>query len=207
MMNMIFSKPAANPRNQQQIQNMQFINRQIKPYRVTSIQNVSNEVIHITQENTSPPPKKMKWGEPTWFFMHTMAQKIKPEYFQQIRQGLLSQINNVCRNLPCPDCAAHAAQYLDKSNFNRIQTKDELISFLYDFHNSVNLRKGVPQFPKSELYDKYSKGNTVNIIQYFLFHFSDKSKSIRMISNDMYRMRVIKSLKEWLNSNLQYFDA
>lgn len=203
---MIFSKPLANNRNQQQTQNMNFIHKQIKPPRATGIPNSSNATITITQENTSPPPKKMKWGEPTWFFMHTMAQKIKPEYFQQIRQGLLSQINSICRNLPCPDCSAHAAQYLDKSNFNRIQSKDELILFLYDFHNSVNLRKGIPQFPKEELYDKYSKANTVNIIQYFIFHFADKSKSIRMISNDMYRIRITKLLKEWLNSNLQFFE-
>jgi hypothetical protein len=203
-MNMIFSKPRANNRNQQQIQNMNFIHKQIKQPRESSIPNAT---ITITQAPTSPPPKKMKWGEPTWFFMHTMAQKIKPEYFQQIRQGLLSQINSICRNLPCPDCAAHAAQYLDKSNFNRIQSKDELILFLYDFHNAVNLRKGIPQFPKEELYDKYSKANTVNIIQYFIFHFADKSKSIRMISNDMYRIRITKLLKEWLNSNLQYFES
>jgi hypothetical protein len=186
---------------------MNFIHKQIKPPREYSIPNISNQTITITQAPTSPPPKKMKWGEPTWFFMHTMAQKIKPEYFQQVRQGLLSQINSICRNLPCPDCAAHAAQYLDKSNFNRIQSKDELILFLYDFHNSVNLRKGLPQFPKEELYDKYSKANTVNIIQYFIFHFADKSKSIRMISNDMYRMRITKLLKEWLNSNLQFFES
>jgi len=205
-MNMVFSKPAANYRNQQQIQNMNFIYAQIKPPRV--VHNNYNQTISITQETIPPPPpKKMKWGEPTWFFMHTMAQKLKPEYFQQIRQGFLSQINNICRNLPCPDCAAHASQYLDKSNFNRIQTKDELILFLYDFHNSVNVRKGIPNFPKEELYDKYSKANTTNIINYFLFHFADKSKSIRMISNDMYRMRIINLLKEWLNSNLQYFDS
>lgn len=205
-MNMIFSKPRANIRNNQQIQNMNFINTHIKPYRVTSIPNSSNTTGAIAQENTSPPPKKMKWGEPTWFFMHTMAEKIKPEYFQQIRQGLLSQINSICRNLPCPDCAAHAAQYLDKSNFNRIQTKEELITFLYDFHNTVNVKKGYPIFPKEELYDKYSKANTMNITNYFLFHFSDKSKSIRMISNDMYRMRIVSTLKEWLTNNLQFFN-
>jgi hypothetical protein len=197
---MIFSKSTANSRNQPQIQNMIFIHKQIKQ------PSVPNPVISIAQEISSPPSKKMKWGEPTWFFMHTMAQKVKPEYFQEVRQGLLSQINTICRNLPCPDCAAHAAEYLDKSNFNRIQSKDELIVFLYDFHNSVNIRKGIPIFPKEELYDKYSKANTMNIINYFFFHFADKSKSIRMISNDIYRLRITKLLKEWLNNNMQYFD-
>ena len=203
-MNMIFSKPRANTRNNQQIQNMNFITNRTKIYNTPSsiITNYPTSTIAI---NNSEKPKKMKWGEPTWFFMHTMAQKVKPEHFQQIRQGFLSQINNICRNLPCPDCAMHAGQYLDKSNFNRIQTKDELITFLYDFHNTVNVKKGYPIFPKEELYDKYSKANTVNITNYFLFHYSDKSKNIRMISNDMYRMRIISILKEWLTNNLQFF--
>jgi hypothetical protein len=205
-MNMIFSKPRANTRNNQQIQNMNFINKHTTPAYNTTRSGVTNYSTSTIATNETEKPKKMKWGEPTWFFMHTIAQKIKPEYFQEIREGLLSQINSICRNLPCPDCAAHAAQYLDKCNFNRIQTKSELITFLYDFHNTVNVKKGYPIFPKEELYDKYSKANIINITNYFLFHFSDKSKSIRMMSTDMYRIRIISILKEWLNNNLQYFD-
>ena len=48
-MNMIFSKPRANNRNQQQIQNMNFIHKQIKPYRVTSITTISTTPNTITQ--------------------------------------------------------------------------------------------------------------------------------------------------------------
>jgi len=181
---------------------MNFVNSQTSVYRPANVN--FNTPVHV--ETTPPPAKKMKWGEPTWFFLHTMAQKIKPEYFQQVRQGLLYQINSICRNLPCPDCAGHAAQHLDKSNFNRIQSKEELITFLYNFHNVVNKKKGFQIFPKEDLYDKYSKANTINIINNFLFHYSDKSKSIRMISNDMFRTRVVSDLKVWMNNNLQYFD-
>jgi hypothetical protein len=182
---------------------MNFVNNQKSVYKSS---NVNFNINVQPPPDTTPPPKKMKWGEPTWFFLHTVAQKIKPEYFYQIRQGVLYQISSVCRNLPCPDCAGHAAQYLDKSNFNRIQTKEDLIMFLYDFHNIVNKKKGFSIFPKEDLYDKYSKANTINIINNFLIHFSDKSKSIHMISNDIYRSRVISDLKMWLNNNLQYFD-
>jgi hypothetical protein len=203
-MNMMFSKPRTIKRqSNQQIQSMNFINKQtIYPVKIIPQPAPSQET-----SSALPPKKKMIWGEPTWFFLHTMAQKIKPEHFHTVRQGLLQQINAICRNLPCPDCSAHAGHYLDNSNFNAIQTKDQLITFLYDFHNSVNLRKNIPLFPKSELMAKYSAANTANIIQYFLIRFADKSASIKMIANDMYRKRVLLSIKDWLMQNLEYFEA
>jgi len=198
----MFSNPRTIKRqNNQQIQSMNFINKQTVYPRKANVQTITS-----SEEPPAPPKKKMKWGEPTWFFLHTMAQKIKPEYFQTVRQGFLQQMNAICRNLPCPDCSAHAGNYLDNSNFNAIQSKDQLITFIYDFHNSVNARKNIPLFPKSELTAKYSAANTANIIQYFLFHFADKSASIKMIANDMYRQRIVLSIKEWLMQNLPYFD-
>ena len=34
--------------------------------------------------SSEPQPKKMKWGEPTWLFFHTIAYKIKDEKFQEL---------------------------------------------------------------------------------------------------------------------------
>jgi hypothetical protein len=30
---------------------------------------------------------KMLWGEPTWLFMHTLAEKIKEEDFNAVKKG------------------------------------------------------------------------------------------------------------------------
>jgi hypothetical protein len=209
-MNMMFSNPRTirKPSNQQQMQSMNFIQRQTNFTRPAPPLS-TNPTGPVAQSiaSTEEPKKKMKWGPPTWFFLHTMAQKVKAEHFLTIRNGFLEQINAICRNLPCPDCSAHAAHYLDNSNLNRIQTKQQLIDFLFDFHNVVNARKGLPAFSREELLEKYSSAVTINIINYFLVHFLDKSKSIRMISNDFYRQRMIGILKQWLENNLQYFDA
>ena len=53
---------------------------------------------------SNPARKPMRWGEPTWFLLHTLSVKIKEEHFSQIKDELLSIINNICSNLPCPDC-------------------------------------------------------------------------------------------------------
>lgn len=160
----------------------------------------------ITEIPPDPPKKKMKWGEPVWFFFHTMAEKVKPESFQTIRLSFLKIVSNICRNLPCPNCAQHATSYIENTNLNTIQTKEELIEYFYVFHNEVNKRKGVQLFPKELLREKYSKANTINIINNFLFHFLDKSFSIRMIADDFHRKRLVDEIKQWLNSNYQYFE-
>jgi len=153
------------------------------------------------------PEKKMKWGEPTWFLFHTLAEKIKDEYFQSIRLDLLNTIVTICQNLPCPDCANHATEYIKKINFSSIKTKQDLKLFLFQFHNVINKKKNFSLFSVDQLDTKYSSANTVNIIQNFMYHFQDKNHSIRMISNDMYRSRIAEQLKKWFNNNIQYFNS
>lgn len=161
------------------------------------------EITVVIPENKNT--KSMKWGEPTWFFFHTLAEKVKEESFKKIRVELLNIIYTVCVNLPCPTCASHATEYMNNINFNTIQTKDQLKEMLYIFHNSVNKRKNFPLFPRENLDEKYSKANTINIIQNFMMHFSDRHASIHMIANDMHRQRITKKLKDWMNTNIHHF--
>ena len=166
--------------------------------------------ISLRQATTinSDPPKKMLWGEPTWFLLHTLSHKIDDTKFQEIRPELLNIIFTICSNLPCPDCAEHAKMYLAQRQFlTTIQTKTDLKNAMFSFHNEVNKRKGMPIFQYAALDDKYSKAVTINIIYNFMNHFVKKSKSIRMIANDNYRERVATTLKQWFNSNIRYFDA
>ena len=42
-----------------------------------SIQKDVNAVSHVQSKPPVPPAKKpMKWGEPTWFLFHTIAEKV-----------------------------------------------------------------------------------------------------------------------------------
>jgi hypothetical protein len=154
----------------------------------------------------TPKKKSMKWGEPTWFMFHTLAEKIKPEYFTIVRPELLNIVNMVCSNLPCPDCARHAKHYLNGVNFNAIRTKDDLRILFHRFHNEVNQKKGFPLFPFDQLSEKYEKANTVNIIHYFMTHFEDKHQSLRMIADDLHRARICSQLRAWFSKNIGYFD-
>jgi len=155
----------------------------------------------------NPPVKKIKWGEPFWNLFHVLSCKvIEDEQFVYKKNQLLNLIYIICQNLPCPDCASHATQYLNGINFAAIQSKEQLITMLFDFHNSVNLRRSVPFYSRADFDEKYPKGKTRDIIEVFLRAFENKHKSIHMMSNDFYRQGLAKRLKEWLTNNLSFFS-
>ena len=155
----------------------------------------------------NPPVKKVKWGEPTWFLFHVLSVKLKESEFAKIRTELLNNIYAICINLPCPDCANHAKVYLDNTNFNTIQTKEDFKLLMFKFHNDVNKMKGYPLFDYNELNEKYSLAITNNIIRNFMFHFSDRNRSIKLLATDLHRSRLCATLKEWFNINIHSFDA
>jgi len=151
--------------------------------------------------------KKMKWGQATWFLFHTLAHKIKREDFPSICKELLEVISMICNNLPCPTCAKHATEYIKKSRFFLIRSKDELKAFLFNFHNEINKKKGYAIYPFDNLDSKYENANTVAIIQTFVFFFQDKTGNVKMLSNDLHRLRMVTLLKTWFNSNITHFDS
>jgi hypothetical protein len=154
----------------------------------------------------NPTQKPMKWGQPVWFFFHTVAEKIKDECFHIVKNDLLNIVYTICSNLPCPTCASHATEYLNKINFNAIQNVDQLKDLFFVFHNSVNVRKNFPVFLRKDLDEKYSKANTINIIQNFFNTFLYKNSNMHMIANNMHRIRTVNFIKEWFNNNIQYFN-
>jgi hypothetical protein len=178
-------------------------------YREMILKNAAASAAAAAASHTpqiEPKKKAMKWGEPTWFMFHTLAEKIKPEYFPVMRDELLNIVLTICSNLPCPDCARHAKQYMNGVNFNAIRSKDDLRILFHRFHNEINMKKGFPLFPFDELSDKYSKANTVNIIHYFMMHFEDKHTSFRMIADDLHRARICSQLRAWFSKNIGYFE-
>ena len=211
-MNMIFSTKQQNYsqylQSQKQIQTTNQNTMLIRMNRaVRYIPEKSNVNPVVTDNNADEQlPKKMKWGEPTWFLFHTIAHKIKEQHFDQKKLDLINIITIICNNLPCPNCANHATEYMRKLNYNSIKTKQDLKNFLFQFHNEVNARKGFPLFPHEQLDEKYSKALTKNIIQHFMVFFQDKHKSVHMIANDMHRARISQNLKQWFNDNIQYLD-
>ena len=168
---------------------------------------VQSQVVPAVEEPAIVgPTNKILWGAPFWFFFHTLAEKLKPELFYENRDAIFGIIREICSNLPCPTCTLHATQYLNNINFNAIQTREDFILMLYEFHNSVNKRKNFPIFPYSELQPKYEKSIFINIVNHFMHFYKMEHRIIRLMSEDMHRRRSAKSILDWLHANQHIFN-
>jgi len=181
--------------------------RPIPPSHMPNLKVVQTTKFVQNLEAIQEVKKKIKWGEPFWNLFHVLAEKVKEDSFPEIRDSLLQLIHTICVNLPCPECAKHATNYLIAIRYDTIQTKSELKDMLYHFHNTVNKRRHVDLYPREQLDEKYSRGLLGPIINEFLKHFQQKSNSIRMISDDFYRLKIGNKLLLWFQENIpRYFE-
>jgi len=139
------------------------------------------------------------WANPTWFFFHTLIEKIHPDHYSIIKNELLGQIKNICSILPCPDCANHATEYMkqikqpppDKEGFKRM---------LYQFHNTVNVMTKKQLFRYEEM-EMYSRVNLTVCYSLFRREFVKKTYNPKMLMDSMNRTNYIKKLDIWMIQN------
>lgn len=175
------------------------------PFMQQGMKGRSAVPVTATEDNSSSVSKKIKWGEPFWNLFHVLAEKVNENDFERIRVDLLNIIFMICTNLPCPECTTHATHYLKGINFNTIRTKEDLKTMFFNFHNSVNARKGYPIFPRNELETKYRSGNILPIMDVFLAHFRTRPYSVKLFTETLQRDRVTKHMVQWFGSNLNSF--
>jgi hypothetical protein len=150
-----------------------------------------------------PPPEI--WGPPIWTFFHTIAEKVNEVEFPKIKIVLFSYIKRICSFLPCPECSAHAYQFLARVNINSIKTKNEFKNMIYIFHNAVNKRKKKHLFNYADInkYKQYNVGATFNE---FIKVYHTKG-NMNLIAESFQRNLLIKDLKNWLINNHKYFRS
>jgi len=147
--------------------------------------------------------KRTAWGHPIWLLFHALSYKIKEESFPVIGQELLRLIHGIATNLPCPVCSDHARAYMKNINFLAIQTKEQFINFLFQFHNAVNARKGYPLFPRQEVDTKYANAILPAIFQQFERSYQDKAYNPKHIHDEYIRNRILRSMRTWFYANYE----
>ena len=145
-----------------------------------------------------------KWGPAVWLLFHTIVEKIKEPDNTRLCRELFYQIKNICKFLPCPDCAGHATTNLANVNISRITSKSDLKQILFVFHNSVNIRKKKPLFTISEL-EKYTRANLSAVIYNFKMNYNS-TRNMKLMGETFQRSLVISQFNQWLNINKQYLN-
>ena len=149
---------------------------------------------------------KDTWGPSTWTLFHTLAEKVKDENFNDVKTDMLAFIKRICANLPCPDCAAHATQFISKLTSDHFATKQNFKLFLFHFHNSVNVRTNKRPFTVEELNAKYSRANTFVVVPHFIKVYSYRNTNIRLLVNSFHKDILIKDFIKWMRDNSNKFD-
>jgi len=184
---------------------------QIPLYNARSTKEALKQITNVPTEipaSSKSDSVKMRWGKPTWQFFHVFSMKIKEDFFKQNRVEILNIISSICNVLPCPICSKHATEHLINNRFSQIQTKSELIEFFYNFHNTVNGRKGYPQYPREQLSIYGSPSvSFINACRLFIHHFEDRHRSFKLMADDMARRSLAGKLKYWFVQNIDGFEA
>ena len=136
---------------------------------------------------------KSLWGPPCWSIMHILATRIKEEDFENKKESLWFIINQICNNLPCPECRQHAVSLMRQTKKeNILKSKDNLEIFLFDFHNLVNKKKGLTLFTKEEYNLKYKKANVREVVINFINIFNASSRNNNLMMESFNRQNFIQ---------------
>jgi hypothetical protein len=144
------------------------------------------------------------WGPACWNLFHTLAEKIKEDHFPIIGQHLYNQILLICQNLPCPDCALHAKQFLSKINPTSLKNKHDLKNLLYVFHNKVNETKQKSLFKYEDLL-QYRQFSIIHLFNTFSKTYNSNG-NLTLIADNMQRRHIVANMKKWLMQNLSHFE-
>ena len=147
----------------------------------------------------------MQWAYITWIFLHTYANKIKEEFLINNRVNCLGLIKYICWHLPCPICEKHARLYLKENPIEACQNKEDLIKYIWIFHNSVNkrLKKPIYSFEELELYNRAYFEKITNI---FLIEFSRNYYFSGKVMNGNKRKIAGNVIRRWLVSIWKNFE-
>lgn len=119
-------------------------------YRSNKKENFNSRFNHV-QEN---PFDKDNWGPKMWDVMHTFsfAYPINPTSKQ--KEAALHFYSSIGHMIPCNNCSKHCIEYVQKNPIT-LNTKEDLILWVYTFHNEVNKRIGKMIYPLDRLYKRF----------------------------------------------------
>ena len=136
---------------------------------------------------------KNNWGKFTWTLFHTLIELLPDNNYKQLGPIIFNSIKSICTVLPCPDCSAHATEYLKSVQFNHLPTKEHMKQFFYHFHNHINKNNNKPIYPYKNM-DKYKQGNLTVIYNNVNILFSKNYGNPRMMVNSLRRKKILQHL-------------
>ena len=105
------------------------------------------------------------WGPPAWTFLHTITLNYPDNPTNQDKNNYYSFFSNLKHVLPCEKCKKHYREN-SKDLKDNLNSKDDLVKWLIDIHNQVNIQNNKSVWSYADVYNKYqdiyNSSNTIN---------------------------------------------
>ena len=112
------------------------------------------------------------WGPITWNLLHTIAEKIYPDKFLSAKKDIATIILLIIKNIPCPICREHAEAHIKRHDIFICKTRDELINYIFIFHNETS-KHAKNQIAGKDILTKYKKYDFNIIVNQYMFHYKN----------------------------------
>ena len=96
------------------------------------------------------------WGPSAWKFLHTITFQYPENPTDIEKRQYYVFFNSLKDVLPCPNCREHYSVNFDKIPI-QMESRKELIEWLIDIHNEVNVMIGKREYSYDEVYQLYNK--------------------------------------------------
>ena len=147
-----------------------------------------------------------KWGPTCWIFFHCLAEKVKEESFKEIYPIILKIIKDICSILPCPDCRLHATHIINNYRyFHLIKKKVDFKTFVFEFHNLVNIKTG-KSIQNKTILENYEKYDFRKATADWYNHFTVNTYDVKLIWEKKERNKVRSDILSILDKNIKHFS-
>ena len=95
------------------------------------------------------------WGPPAWTFLHTITFNYPNNPSEQDKQNYYNFFDSLKYVLPCDKCKKH---YKENSRDlkDNLNSRDDLVKWLIDIHNEVNVKNNKRKYSYDEVINKYN---------------------------------------------------
>jgi len=134
------------------------------------------------------------WGPITWNLLHTIAEKIYDDRFIHAKKDVISIVLLIIENIPCPICREHAEKYVKKHNINLCNNRNDLIMYLFNFHNEASIQ-AKNQIFSSDVLKKYKNNEFNSVVNNYMNYYKlTKSDDLKFSFSKSQNLKRIFSL-------------
>ena len=144
--------------------------------------------------------RRSNWGRACWIAIHGLACCLPDT--PENTAWLLASFRSIIAVLPCAECRAHA-RLLSSSQSHPVADMPSLKVALFQFHNVVNRRKRLPDFPWEMYVSVHAQGSIRAKLNSFLRNMLLSGRGRRDFMAGMTRAKTCKRFVEEATKRLE----